>query len=63
MNADIFPDVIAGTSAGALTGVLYAMDILLMEILKIMNATASFIICVRQFHVKASSDLGHCENT
>ncbi|HBC79937.1 MAG TPA: patatin [Bacteroidales bacterium] len=40
-DADIFPDVIAGTSAGALVGVLYADGYSPDEILKIMNATSS----------------------
>jgi len=40
-DAGIFPDVIAGTSAGALVGVLYADGYSPDEILKMMNATSS----------------------
>ena len=43
-DAGIFPDVIAGTSAGALVGVLYADGYTPEEILKMMNASSSFIM-------------------
>ena len=36
-EAGIFPDVISGTSAGALVGVLYADGYTPKEILKLMN--------------------------
>lgn len=39
-NTGIYPDVIAGTSAGALVGVLYADGYTPDEILKIMNTTS-----------------------
>jgi len=39
-DAGIYPDVIAGTSAGALVGVLYADGYSPDEILKIMNTTS-----------------------
>jgi NTE family protein len=39
-DAGIYPDVIAGTSAGALVGVLYADGYTPDEILKIMNTTS-----------------------
>jgi len=40
-DAGIYPDVIAGTSAGALVGVLYADGYTPDEILKMMNASSS----------------------
>jgi NTE family protein len=40
-DAGIYPDVIAGTSAGALVGVLYADGYTPLEILKMMNASSS----------------------
>jgi NTE family protein len=40
-DAGIYPDVIAGTSAGALVGVLYADGYPPDEILKLMNASSS----------------------
>jgi len=40
-SSGIFPDIIAGTSAGALVGVLYADGYTPDEILKMMNATSS----------------------
>lgn len=39
-DSGIFPDVIAGTSAGALVGVLYADGYTPVEILNIMNTTS-----------------------
>lgn len=39
-EAGIFPDVISGTSAGALVGVLYADGYTPLEILKMMNTTS-----------------------
>ena len=39
-DAGIYPDVISGTSAGALVGVLYADGYSPEEILKMMNATS-----------------------
>jgi NTE family protein len=39
-DAGIYPDVIAGTSAGALVGVMYADGYTPDEILKIMNSTS-----------------------
>ena len=41
-EAGIFPDVISGTSAGALVGVLYADGYNPKEILKLMNAGSRF---------------------
>jgi NTE family protein len=40
-DAGIYPDVIAGTSAGALVGVLYADGFTPDEILKMMNASST----------------------
>ncbi len=39
-EADIFPDVISGTSAGALVGVLYADGYTPKEIMKLMNSNS-----------------------
>ena len=39
-EAGIFPDVISGTSAGALVGVLYADGYSPLDILKMMNSTS-----------------------
>jgi NTE family protein len=41
-EADIYPDVISGTSAGALAGVLYADGYTPKEILKLMNSGSRF---------------------
>lgn len=40
-DAGIYPDVISGTSAGALVGVMYADGFTPEEILKLMNASSS----------------------